>query len=85
MMTLLTILLSPIIGYVTWRAESVYAAAVFHGSFNAAASLTIFLSGGSVLVVGMTGLAGMLALLLANVALWLHLRRRGALETTEAG
>jgi membrane protease YdiL (CAAX protease family) len=77
MMTLLTILLSPIIGYVTWRADSVYAAAVFHGTFNAAASLAIFLSGGSVLLVGMTGLAGMLTLLLANVALWFHLRRSG--------
>ena len=85
MMTLLTILLSPIIGYVTWRAESVYAAAVFHGTFNAAASLAIFLSGGSVLIVGMTGLAGMFTLLLANVALWLHLRRRGALGTAETG
>lgn len=77
MMTLLTILLSPIIGYLTGRAGSVYAAAVFHGTFNAAASLAIFLSGGSVLIVGMTGLAGMLTLFLANVGLWLHLRRSG--------
>ena len=77
LMTLLTILLSPIIGYVTWRAESVLAAAVFHGSFNAAASLAIFLSGGTVLLVGMTGLAGMLTLFLANVVLWFHLRGRG--------
>ncbi|HYJ04443.1 MAG TPA: CPBP family intramembrane glutamic endopeptidase [Chthoniobacterales bacterium] len=85
MMTLLTILLSPLIGYLTWRAGSVYAAAVFHGTFNAAATLAIFLSGGTVLVVGMTGLAGMLALLLANVALWFHLRRRGALGTAAVG
>lgn len=78
MMTLLTVLLSPIIAYVTWRADSVLAAAVFHGTFNAAASLAIFLTGGTVLLVGMTGLAGMVTLLLANVALWFHLRRRGA-------
>ena len=77
MMTLLTILLSPIIGYVTWRADSVVAAAVFHGTFNAAASLALFLSGGTVLLVGMTGLAGMFTLLLANVALWFHLRGSG--------
>lgn len=77
MMTLVTILLSPLIGYVRLRAESVFAAAVFHGTFNAAATLVFFLSGGSVLVVGMTGLAGMLTLLLANAALWLHLRRNG--------
>lgn len=76
MMTLLTILSSPISGFLTWRAESVFAAAVFHGTFNAAASLAIFLSGGSVLVIGMTGLAGMFTLLLANAVLWLHLRRQ---------
>lgn len=81
MMTLLTILLSPLIGYVTWRADSVYAAAVFHGTFNAAASLAIFLNSGSVLVVGMTGLAGMLTLLLANIALYLRLRRDRPLPT----
>jgi membrane protease YdiL (CAAX protease family) len=79
MMTLLTILVSPIIGYVRWRAESVFAAAVFHGTFNAAATLVVFLSGGSVLLTGITGLAGMLTLLVANVVLWLHLRRSGDL------
>ena len=78
MMTLVTILLSPLIGYVRLRAESVFAAAVFHGTFNAAATLVLFLSGGNVLLVGMTGLAGMLTLLLANAALWLHLRRSTA-------
>ena len=85
MMTVLTILLSPIIGYLTWRAGSVFAAAVFHGTFNAAASLVLFLSGGNVLLVGVTGLAGMFTLLLANVALWLHLRRREALGTAAVG
>lgn len=81
LMTLVTILVSPLIGYVRLRAESVFAAAVFHGTFNAAATLVVFLGGGSVLLVGMTGLAGMVTLLLANAALWLHLRRRGALGT----
>ena len=75
MMTLLTILLSPLIGYVRLRAESVFAAAVFHGTFNAAATLTIFLSGGNVLVTGITGAIGMVTLLLADGVLWLHLRR----------
>ena len=75
MMTLLTILLSPLIGYVRVRAESVFAAAVFHGSFNAAATLVVFLSGGSVLLIGITGLVGLLTLLSADVILWLHLRR----------
>jgi membrane protease YdiL (CAAX protease family) len=77
MMTLMTILLSPLIGYVRLRAESVFAAAVFHGTFNAAATLVVFLAGGSVLVTGMTGAIGMATLLLANGVLWLHLRRPG--------
>ncbi|HSP45020.1 MAG TPA: CPBP family intramembrane glutamic endopeptidase [Chthoniobacterales bacterium] len=74
MMTLLTILLSPLLGYVRLRANSVFAAAVFHGTFNAAATLVIFLKGGSVLVIGITGAIGMGTLLFADVLLWLHLR-----------
>lgn len=75
MMTLMTMLLSPLIGYVRLRAESVFAAAVFHGTFNAAATMVLFLAGGDVLVTGITGAIGMATLLLANGALWLHLRR----------
>jgi len=74
LMIVLTILISPLIGYVRLRAESVFAAAVFHGTFNAAATMILFLKGGTVLLVGVTGLAGMLTLLFANAALWLHLR-----------
>lgn len=74
LMIVLTILISPLIGYVRLRGESVFAAAVFHGTFNAAASMVLFLKGGTALIVGMTGVAGMLTLLLANAALWLHLR-----------
>ena len=75
LMIVLTILISPLIGYVRLRAESVLAAAVFHGTLNAAATMVLFLKGGTVLLVGVTGLAGMLTLLFANAALWLHLRR----------
>jgi uncharacterized protein len=78
MMTLATILLSPLMGYVRMRAESVFAAAVFHGTFNAAASLELFLKGENVLITGVTGAIGMVTLLLANGVLWLHLRHRGA-------
>ena len=75
MMTLLTMLLSPLMGYVRLRAESVFAAAVFHGVFNAAATLELFLKGENVLLTGITGAIGMITLLLANALLWLHLRR----------
>jgi CAAX protease family protein len=76
-MTLLTILLSPLIGYVRLRAQSVFAAAVFHGTFNAAATLVLFIHGGSVLSVGITGGTGLITLFLANGALWFYLPRRG--------
>ena len=62
MMIALTILLAPLIGYVRLRARSVLAAAVFHGSLNAAATLAIFIKGGSVLTVGITGVTGRRAL-----------------------
>lgn len=35
MMTVMTVLLSPLLGYVTIKANSVIAAAIFHGTFNA--------------------------------------------------
>lgn len=75
MMTLLTILLSPLIVYLRLRARSVFAAAVFHGTFNAAATLAIFLKGGTALLTGMTGVVGLATLLLADVIVWLDLRR----------
>jgi membrane protease YdiL (CAAX protease family) len=77
-MIVLTIFLSPLIGYVRLRAQSVFAAAVFHGTFNAAATLVIFIKGGSAFTVGITGAAGLITLLLADVVLWLYLRRHGA-------
>jgi membrane protease YdiL (CAAX protease family) len=78
MMIVLTILLSPLIGYVRLRAQSVFAAAVFHGTFNAAATLVIFIKGGNAFTVGITGAAGLITLLLADAALWLYLQRHGA-------
>jgi hypothetical protein len=39
----------------------------------------IFLHGGTVLLTGMTGAAGLLTLLLADLVLWLHLRRNPAI------
>jgi hypothetical protein len=69
-MTAMTVLLSPLIGCVTLKANSVVAAALFHGTFNGAAVLATFgLQGGNDLLVGMTGLAGLIVLLIANVGL----------------
>lgn len=71
MMTALTVLLSPLMAYVTGKANSVIAAAIFHGTFNATYGLALIaIKGGNDLTVGVTGMAGLVALLLANVGLF---------------
>jgi membrane protease YdiL (CAAX protease family) len=76
LMTILTVLLSPLLGYLTLRAGSVVAAAIFHGTFNATAGLALLVvAGGSDLTVGVTGLAGFFVLLLANIGLFVFDRR----------
>jgi membrane protease YdiL (CAAX protease family) len=76
LMTAFTILLSPLIGFVTLRANSVIAAAIFHGTFNAVAGLPLLVTkGGSDLTTGVTGLAGLLVLLVVDVGLWLAVRK----------
>ncbi len=79
MMILLTVLFSPIFTYVTARSGSVLAAAILHGTFNASIGLSrIFVSGGTDLTAGSTGLAGIFALLIANVCLLLYDRHLAA-------
>jgi len=75
MMTVFCVLTAPLIQGVRERAGSVLAAAVYHGGINATAGLAIMIvAGGSDLLIGVTGLAGLVVLLLANVVLWLLLR-----------
>jgi len=76
MMTVMTTLLSPILSFVTLRANSMLAAAIFHGTFNATAGLAILVvKGGNDLTVGVTGLAGFVVLLFADIGLFLFERR----------
>jgi membrane protease YdiL (CAAX protease family) len=71
MMTVWTILLSPIFSYVRLKARSVIAAAIIHGSLNATAGLSLMvIEGGSDLTVGLTGLAGFIVLLFVNLAIF---------------
>lgn len=73
MMTVWTVLLSPIFSYVRLKAESVIAAAIIHGSLNATAGLSLMvISGGSDLTVGITGLAGFIVLAVVNVAIFVY-------------
>ena len=52
------------------------AAAIFHGTFNATAGLAILVvKGGNDLTVGVTGLAGFVVLLFADIGLFLFERR----------
>jgi hypothetical protein len=75
-MTGMTVLLSPWLSYLTLRSGSVVAAAIFHGTFNATAGLAILVvEGGNDLLVGVTGLAGFVVLLLADLGLFLFDRR----------
>jgi membrane protease YdiL (CAAX protease family) len=73
LMTLLTVLLSPLFAAVAMRAKSVVAAAVFHGSFNASAGLPLLVvAGGNDLTTGVSGLAGLIVLATINVALFVR-------------
>ncbi len=68
MMTVWCILLAPIFSTIRIRAQSVVAAAILHGTLNATYGISvIMLKGGNELLVGMTGLAGFLVLLVVDI------------------
>ncbi|MCB0402923.1 MAG: CPBP family intramembrane metalloprotease [Flavobacteriales bacterium] len=63
MMTVWCILLTPLFNYIALKSQSVIAAAIMHGTLNATAGMAIMIiDGGSDLTVGVTGLAGFIAL-----------------------
>jgi len=73
MMIIWCILLAPIFSYVRLKAKSVIAAAIIHGSFNATAGLAVMVvKGGNDLLIGVTGLAGFIVLLIANIGLLIY-------------
>ncbi len=76
MMTVMTVLLSPLVAAARLGGRSVIAAAICHGSFNAAAGFAvIFLKESNDLLVGVTGLAGALALALFDLGLFFAMKR----------
>lgn len=73
MMTVWCILLTPLFNYITIKSKSVIAASIMHGTLNGTAGIALILvSGGNDLIVGMTGLAGFIALLLFNIFLFIY-------------
>lgn len=78
MMTIFCLLLSPIISFVRLKSKSVIAAAIFHGSLNSTSGLAIMLiKGGNDLTIGITGTAGFIILLIANLFLFFYNRSEG--------
>jgi membrane protease YdiL (CAAX protease family) len=72
-MTGWTVAASPLFTYLTVRAQSVLAATLLHGSFNAVASLSlVYLTGAGNLLVAPVGIAGIGAGLLATLACVVH-------------
>lgn len=73
MMIVWCILLTPLFLYITVKSKSVIAAAIMHGTLNATAGIAIMIiDGGNDLTVGMTGLAGFIALSVVLVLLYLY-------------
>src|SRR5262245_63519535 len=65
-----TVLSAPLFAYICLKANSVVAAAIFHGTYNGMSVLaTMGLEGGNDLLVGDCGLAGLLVLLVANLGM----------------
>lgn len=66
-----TMLWAPLFTYVRQRSQSVIASSIMHGTVNASASASM-LAAGSAVLVGPTAVAALLALVVANVALFLY-------------
>jgi len=71
-MTAATVAWSPIYTYLTVRAQSVLAATVFHGSFNLGGFTSVFLAGGSELMISPFGVVGIVTALFGIAACVAH-------------
>jgi membrane protease YdiL (CAAX protease family) len=73
MMVVYTILITPMMIYIVIKSKSVITAAIFHGANNAIAGISLlYLSGGSDITNGVTGIAGFIALLFMNLLFYLY-------------
>ncbi len=73
MMIIWCILLTPLFNYIRLKSKSVIAASIMHGTINGTAGIALIaIKGGNDLLVGITGLAGFLALLLIIFGLFAY-------------
>ncbi len=67
-----TVALSPLFAWVRYRGKSVIVAAVLHGTINASPVIALLmLEGGNELLIGITGLSGIIVLVIINTIIWL--------------
>lgn len=73
MMIVFCILLTPLLLYITIKSKSVIAAAILHGTMNGTYVISLMLTeGGNDLIVGLTGLAGFIALMIVLIFLLIY-------------
>ncbi|MCJ8324776.1 MAG: CPBP family intramembrane metalloprotease [Rhizobiales bacterium] len=73
MMVAFTTALSPIFNYLMIKTYSILAMSMLHGVLNASAGIAIFwLAGGTALTVGLAGVAGIIALWLVILAIYIY-------------
>lgn len=73
MMVVFCLVSTPIFNYLMIKSKSILAMAMLHGVVNASYGITILtLSGGNELTVGLTGLAGIIALCLVVLAIYIY-------------
>ncbi len=75
MMILWTILLSPFFTFIVYKTKTVLSASIMHGVLNASYGLSImYLKGGNDLTAGLTGISGIVALIISNIILFLYIK-----------
>jgi membrane protease YdiL (CAAX protease family) len=73
LMVLWCMLISPMFHYIRQKTGSVIATSIMHGTLNASGGFALlYIKGGDDLIVGMTGAAGFIALIILNILLFLH-------------
>jgi len=83
-MIIFCILLSPILFFIRLKTNSVIPCAIAHGTLNASSGIAILLiKGGNDLLVGITGIAGLIILALFNLVILLMSRRENIMDETK--